>query len=104
MGMQVIIGGLFKKITNCYAFVSFKRNVDLKWSDKCDRTFTDLKKLVSKAPVLRGPNWELHFDISTNASDATIGVVLSQEEDVKPYATYYISRNLITAELNYTVT
>ena len=33
-----------------------------------------------------------------------IGAVLAQEEDKKPYAIYYISKNLSPAELNYTVT
>ena len=32
-------------------------NVDFMWTEKCDRAFQDLKKLVSTAPVLRGPNW-----------------------------------------------
>eukprot|EP00253_Pinus_taeda_P024159 PITA_24159 len=66
--------------------------------------FKELKKLVSTAPALRGPNWNLPFQISSNASDTTIGAVLGQEEDKKPYAIYYISKNLSSAELNYTVT
>ena len=39
-----------------------------------------------------------------NASDIAVGVVLGQLEEKKPYAIYYISRNLTLAELNYTVT
>ena len=79
-------------------------NVDFLWTEKCDRAFEDLKKLVSTAPVLRGPNWDLPFQISSDASDTAIGAVLGQEEDKKPYAIYYISKNLSPAELNYTVT
>ena len=44
------------------------------------------------------------FQISSDASDTTIGVVLGKEEDKKPYAIYYISKNVSPAELNYTVT
>lgn len=33
-----------------------------------------------------------------------IEVVLGQEEDRKPYAIYYISKNLSPVELNYTIT
>eukprot|EP00253_Pinus_taeda_P013845 PITA_13845 len=72
--------------------------------EKCERAFNDLKKLVSIAPVLCGPNWDLPFQISSDASDTAIGAVLGQEEDKKPYAIYYISKNLSPAELNYTVT
>lgn len=59
---------------------------------------------MSTAPVLRDPNWDLSFQISSDASDTAIGAVLGQEEDKKPYAIYYISKNLSPAELNYTVT
>ena len=37
------------------------RNVELHWSDKCDTSFSDLKKLVSTTPILRSPNLELPF-------------------------------------------
>jgi hypothetical protein len=66
--------------------------------------FAGLKKLILTAPVLRGPNWKIPFHISTNASDIAIGTVLGQEEDKKPYAIYFISKNLTPFELNYTVT
>lgn len=48
------------------------------WTEKCDRAFQDLKKLVSTAPVLRGPNWNLPFQISSDASDTAIGPVFGQ--------------------------
>ena len=51
-------------------------NVDFLWTEKCDRAFQDLKKLVSTAPVLRGPNWNLPFQILSDASNTTIGEVL----------------------------
>jgi len=79
-------------------------NVDFLWTEKCERAFQDLKKLVSTTPILRGPNWDFPFQISSNASDTSIGAVLGQEEDKKPYAIYYTSKNLSPAELNYTVT
>lgn len=79
-------------------------NVDFVWTDKCDRAFEDLKKLVLIAPILKGPNQDLPFQISSDASDITIGAVLGQEEDKKPYTIYYISKNLSPTELNYIVT
>jgi len=39
-----------------------------------------------------------------DAFDISIGVVLGQLEDRKPYVIYYIRKNLTLAELNYTVT
>ena len=58
-------------------------NVDFIWTDKCDRAYEDLKKLVSTSLMLRGPNWDLPFQISSDASDTAIGAVLGQEEDKK---------------------
>lgn len=79
-------------------------NINFNRTNKCDITFEDLKWLVSIAPILRGPNWDFPFHISFDASDAAIGAVLSQEEDKKPYAIYYINKNLSPTELNYVVT
>jgi len=78
-------------------------NVEFQWSEKCDVAFSGLKKLISTAPVLRGPNWKIPFHISTVASDIAIGDVLGQEEDKKPYTIYFISKNNTPVELNYTV-
>jgi hypothetical protein len=66
--------------------------------------FAGLKKLISTTLVLRGGNWKIPFHISTDASDIAIGVVLGKEEDKKPYAIYFISKNLNPDELNYIVT
>jgi hypothetical protein len=53
--------------------------------------------------VLQGPNSALPFHIHTNASENVVGVVLGQDEYNKPYAIYFISKNLATAKLNYIV-
>jgi hypothetical protein len=74
------------------------------WTAECETTFGQIKELVCKAPILRGPDWKLLFHISADASHMAVGVVLGQQEDKKPYAIYYINKNLTPAELNYTVT
>jgi hypothetical protein len=67
-------------------------------------SFADLKQRLSTAPILRGPNWDFPFHISSDASDTAIGVVLGKQEDKEPYAIYYISKNMAPSELNYIVT
>lgn len=79
-------------------------HLEFEWTDRYDINFVDLKRMVLIDLVLRGPNWNLPFHISSNASDTMIGAVLRQEEDNKPYEIYYISKNLTPTELNYTVT
>ena len=56
-------------------------NVDFIWTDKCHNAFNDLKNIVSTALVPRGPNWNLPFQISSDALDTAIGTVLGQEEE-----------------------
>ena len=63
-----------------------------------------IKRLVCTPPILRGPDWALPFHIHTDASQTVVGAVLGQQVDKTPYAIYYISKNLISAKLDYTVT
>ena len=53
---------------------------------------------------MRAPNWQLPFEVMCDASDFTIGVVLGQREDGKPYVVYYASKTLNEAQRNYTTT
>jgi hypothetical protein len=85
-------------------FSLLTKATEFSWNDQCQTAFETLKERLSIAPILRGPNWSIPFHISTDASDTTIGVVLGQKEEQRPYAIYYISKNLTPAEKNYTVT
>ena len=85
-------------------FVLLMKNAEFKWTDGCQKAFNELKHQLSTTPILRGPDWALHFHISSDASDTAIGAVLGQEENNLPYAIYFISKNMTPAELNYTVT
>eukprot|EP00253_Pinus_taeda_P025379 PITA_25379 len=89
-----IASPLFKLLT---------KDCEFKWDPNCQSTFEALKTRISKAPILRGPNWKLPFHISTDASDRTLGAVLGQK-DLVPYVIYYNSKNLTRTELNYIVT
>ena len=80
------------------------KDAEFVWTGKCEKAFLKLKIFITTAPILRGPKWELSFHIATDASDMDMGVVLGQLEEKKPYAIYYISKNLTPIELNYTVT
>ena len=53
---------------------------------------------------VRAPNWQLPFELMCDASDFSIGAVLGQREDRKPYVIYYASKTLNEAQRNYTTT
>jgi len=62
-----IASPLFKLLTKDCEFI---------WNYDCQFFFETLKEKISKAPILRGSNRKLHFHISTDGSETTLGVVL----------------------------
>ena len=74
------------------------------WDDRCQRSFEELKLLLTTAPIVRAPNWQLPFEVMCDVSDFAIGVVLGQREDGKPCMIYYASKTLNEAQRNYTTT
>jgi hypothetical protein len=93
----------FSKLSSPLFFLLTKY-LNFRGIDDCELYFADLKQRLSTAPILRGPNWALPFHFSSDASDTAIGAVLGKQEDIEPYAIYYISKNMAPAELNYIVT
>ena len=71
------------------------------WGDDQERSFTALKVAIATAPVLRLPNFEQQFVITTDASDVAIGVILEQDfgSGLQPIA--YSSRKLNPTEIRY---
>jgi hypothetical protein len=56
-----------------------KKNENWHWTDQCQAAFDKLKVAVASEPVLHLPNFELPFEVHTDASDKAIGGVLVQE-------------------------
>ena len=67
------------------------------WSTDCEKSFQELKKRLTTAPVLVLPDVHQGFDIFCDASRRGLGCVLMQEGKVVAYA----SRQLRPHELNY---
>ena len=61
-----------------------------------------MKLLLTTAPIVRAPNWQLPFEVMCDASDFAIGAVLGQKEDGKPYVIYYANKTLNETQRNYT--
>jgi hypothetical protein len=85
-------------------FKLLSKEVEFHWDEQCQISFEILRKKLSSAHVLRGPNWSLPFHICTNSSDTSLGVVLGQRENQLPYAISFVNKNLSPTEVNYIVT
>ncbi|XP_078443745.1 uncharacterized protein LOC144713125 [Wolffia australiana] len=76
--------GYYRRFASNYAAIAQPLTALLKknsfaWTEKADLSFIDLKQALSKAHVLRLPNFSLPFSIETDASDIAVGAVLLQE-------------------------
>lgn len=93
------IAGPLNKLTsgrkNCPAF---------QWTTEADDAFKKLKECLVSAPVLSCPNYDLPFEVHTDASNYGVGAMLTQSVDGKEHPIAYMSRSLTAAEKNYSIT
>ena len=71
-----------------------------KWTSIEQKTFDAIKKVVAKETLLTYPDFNLPFELHTNASDNQLGAVISQ----KGMHIDLYSRKLNRAQTNYTTT
>nr|GFA13395.1 reverse transcriptase domain-containing protein [Tanacetum cinerariifolium] len=72
------------------------------FSEDCIKAFQTLKKKLTEAPILIAPNWDLPFELTSDASDFAIGAVLGQRHEKHFRTIHYASKTLTDAESNYT--
>ncbi|MBZ5797721.1 hypothetical protein K8353_47705, partial [Burkholderia contaminans] len=76
-----------------------QKEVPFTFNDSCREAFDQLKKMLTTAPIIQPPNWELPFEIMCDASNYAVGAVLGQRSDPKHvHAIYYASRTLDSAQ------
>lgn len=75
------------------------------WSPECEQAFNTLKDAMCSTPVLVYPNFNKEFFLATDASDLSIGFVLSQrDEQNKEHPIAYGGRALHGSEKNWSIT
>ena len=86
----------FAEIASCLNDL-LKKDATFNWHKEHEDAFNLLKTKLTSTPVLGIPDQRRPFTLMTDASDKTIGAVLSQDDH--PIA--FTSRKLLDAELNY---
>ena len=79
-----------------------KKRSTVEWTEDCEKSFDQLKKLCSNTPVLAYPDYKWKFKLYTDASESGLGAVLAQiKEDGLERPIAYASRTLSKSERNY---
>lgn len=65
---------------------------------ECGKAFNLLKQALILAPIVKTPYWTKPFEFMFNASDFSIGVLLSLRHNKVFHTIYYASRTLIEAK------
>jgi hypothetical protein len=71
------------------------------WGPQEQQAFQSMKDRLSTTPVMAYPNFKLPFILTTDASKVAIGAILSQVQDGEERPIAFASRQLNTAERNY---
>lgn len=84
-----------------------KKDTKFKWDAKCDEAFELLKEKLITPPILAFPILDQEYTITTDASQTSVGAVLSQEHEINGIKAdlpiCYMSRTLNQAERKYAV-
>ena len=100
--------GFFRKHIKAYASIAAplsrltRKDTSFVWGKEEENAFCKLKQTLATAPVLRRPDYDVPFEIHTDASKVAIGACLMQRgQDNVPYAVAYYSRKMQDAESRY---
>jgi len=74
------------------------------WTDECELAMQSLKEALMSSPVLALPTDEGIYVLDTDASNFSIGAVLSQIQEGEERVIAYASKALSRSERNYCVT
>ncbi|KAG8474912.1 hypothetical protein CXB51_031631 [Gossypium anomalum] len=97
------LAGYYRRFVNGFSIIAapitrlLQKDVKFEWTEECQQSFEELKKLLTEAPVLVQPESGKEFVVYSDASLNGLGCVLMQEGKVVAYA----SRQLKPYERNY---
>ncbi|GKB05883.1 DNA-directed DNA polymerase [Tanacetum coccineum] len=71
-----------------------QKDVAFEFDDDCKIAFDKLKELLTSSLIIQPPDWNLPFEIVSDASNYAVGAVLRQRVGKSAHVIYYASRTL----------
>ncbi|GJT71450.1 DNA-directed DNA polymerase [Tanacetum coccineum] len=81
-----------------------QKDVAFEFDDDCKIAFDKLKEFLTSSSIIQPPDWNLPFEIMSDASNYAVGAVLGQRVGKSAHVIYYASRTLDSAQCNYSTT
>ena len=81
-----------------------KKGVEFTWGEEQNKAFLALKHQLTQAPILAYPSKDSEFILDTDASNSSIGAVLSQTQEGEERVIAYSSKRLGPSQQRYCVT
>ena len=79
-------------------------NVDFSLREEAISSCQLIKEALVKAPIFQAPRWDLPFEIMCDASNNAVGAILGERINGNLVVTYYASKTLGGAQVNYSTT
>ena len=102
--------GYYRRFVKGYASIAAplhaltKKGRVFEWTEETQDAFETLRKALTTPPILAMPDDNGEFVLDTDASDQSIGAVLSQVQGGTEKVIAYASRSLDKREINYCIT
>nr|GEV28066.1 reverse transcriptase domain-containing protein [Tanacetum cinerariifolium] len=91
----------FSKITRPMTLL-LEKDTPFIFSKECVEAFQTLKRKLTEAPILIGPDWDMPFELMCDASDFAIGAVLGQRQENFFRPIHNASKTMTEEKSNYT--
>lgn len=101
------LAGYYRRFIRDYAKIAMplsllvKKNFVWNWGSEQEQSFQDLKSALQNAPVLKLPDFDKTFIVTTDASKSCVGGVLSQVHSGHDHPLAFFSKKLGTHEVNW---
>ena len=82
-------------------YKAMKKDHKFSWDEACQEAFDEIKKFLSRPPLLSPPQQHEVLYLYLAATDEAVGTVLIREDGKDQYPVYYTSKVLRNAEIRY---